>query len=172
MTFRGVRRHRVAATGFTLVEAVVSILLVSLLLAGAMKSTSAAMLTRYQSALRVSAIDLACALLAEVVELQYAEPIASPAFGIESGEVAATKSTFDDVDDFHLWTESPPTDRGGAALAGAAGFTRSVAVAWVQPANPDTESVAETGLKRITVTVTHAGGWSVKAVGYRALTDG
>ncbi len=51
--------------------------------------------------------------------------------GPDSGETAADKTTFDDLDDFNGWTESPPQDPTMQSLTALTGYTRSVTVSYV-----------------------------------------
>ena len=55
----------------------------------------------------------------------------SATLGIDSGESAADKTTFDDIDDFNGWTENPPKDPMMQSLANFSGYSRSVTVRYV-----------------------------------------
>lgn len=58
--------------------------------------------------------------------------IKSPsAIGDDNGESAGDKTTFDDIDDFHGWTESPPKDPLGQPKTEFAQYTSSVTVIYV-----------------------------------------
>lgn len=100
---------------------------------------------------------LAEGLLNEVTSLAYADPSGAVAMGLDSGEIASDKSTFDDVDDFDNWTESPPRSPGGVAIGGMTKWTRSVRVFRAQTNSPESNSASESGLKRIEVTVLFSG---------------
>ena len=71
------------------------------------------------------------------------------------------------MDDYNGWTESPPATRAGVAMAGYAGWTRSVVVAYVDPSALVVSATATT-IKRVTVTVTAPGGKAYALVGFRA----
>src|SRR5206468_12187441 len=85
--------------------------------------------------------------------------------GAELGE---TRVTFNDVDDYNGLSESPPQTANGTTIAGYTGWTRSVQVAWANPSNPSASSLIETGLKRITITVTAATGRKYVVSGLRS----
>jgi type II secretory pathway pseudopilin PulG len=147
------QKPRRSKHGLTLVEAVMSCLVVSLLLVAALRAASAASLYQYKTADRARARFLAGQLMTDIMSLSYEDPLVTPLFGLEAGELSTSKGTFDDVDDFNGWTESPPQDRDGNAASELTGWQRSVAVAWVSSANLSTVSATETGVKRVTVTV-------------------
>jgi MSHA pilin protein MshD len=144
--------HRTCAA-FTLVEAVMACLVVSILLVSAMRAAGVASVYQYSIANRARARLLATQLLADISSTSYEEPSGTVLFGTESGETSSSKANYDDVDDFNGWTESPPQDRDGNAMAELTGWQRSVAVVWVNSTSPTTVSATETGIKRITVTV-------------------
>jgi MSHA pilin protein MshD len=150
---RCVRTTSSRCRGLTLVEAVMACLVVSILMVSAMRA--AGMVARYQFATsdRARARFLAGQMMTDVLSYPYQDPLVTPVFGIETGEVATNKTTFDDVDDFNGWNESPPQDRDGNAMTELAGWKRYVSVAWVTSANVSTVSATETGIKRVTVTV-------------------
>lgn len=76
-----------------------------------------------------TALDLAQDLMTEILSQAFEDPqAAAGSFGKEAGET--TRATFDDVDDYHNWSESPPTTRNATPLTGPdySRFTRSVRV--------------------------------------------
>jgi MSHA pilin protein MshD len=138
--------------GFTLLEATVSLVIVSTMLISSLTTVGAFARARNTRQDQSRAMLLAQQLMAEIVQYPYADPSGtSVTLGPDVGE---TRSTFNDVDDFNGFSETTLTSRAGAALTGFGGWRRSVAVAWVDPANPSSVSFTDKGLKRITVTVT------------------
>jgi type II secretory pathway pseudopilin PulG len=153
--------------GFTLVEAAIATLIVGGMLVAALQAAGAAVLTQQRAAVRTTARSLADGMLAEVLRLPYADRDL-PVFGREAAEQGGVKTSCDDVDDFHGWTESPPQDLAGNALAELSGWERRVKVEWVQSSDASTASFTDTGLKRITVTILHRGDAVATAVGLRS----
>ena len=144
-------RHQAAA--FTVVEAVCCVIIVAVMLVAAMNAIAASAKARSIQRRQALSSALGKQLLGEIMQSRYQDPNQTTVLlGPELGET--TRSQYNDVDDYNGWIESPPQDRNGKALPGLAGWTRSVAVAWVTPANPANTSALESGLKRITVTVT------------------
>ncbi len=91
--------------------------------------------------------------------------------GTETGEGTSTRSDFDDVDDYHSWSASPPQSKDGTDLPDYDGWTRSVTVEWVNVNSPGgTAANSETGAKRITVTVTDPRGAETTIVSVRSNT--
>lgn len=77
---------------------------------------------------------------------------ASATLGPEGGE---TRTTYDDVDDFHGLNETPPKDSQGVDMSGSTGFGQQVSVCYVASTALDTCLGSGTSnYKRITVTVT------------------
>ena len=60
--------------------------------------------------------------------------------GVDGGETSADKTTFDDIDDFNGWKESPPRDPMMRVIPGFDAFSSSVAVRYV-----NTATLAPTG---------------------------
>lgn len=139
--------------GFTLVEAIMSMLVVSVLLVAAMRATTASALMQYKNSERALAGILADSLINDVLALSYADPTPPAGFGPEAGESTSSKAGWDDVDDFDGWSESPPQDRNGATMPGLKGWKRTVSVQRVLAGDPSQPAGSETGVKRITVTV-------------------
>jgi MSHA pilin protein MshD len=151
--------------GLTLVEAMVAMTIVSVLLVAAMRAVGGAGLNQYKNAERVTAAMLADGLMAEILSKSYADPNQTPSFGVESGETS--RSLYDDVDDYNGYAEtSSPKDSAGTTVAGST-WARSVVVDRVVAATPSTVSATETGVKRITITVTNRGRTVLQRVALR-----
>lgn len=157
--------------GFSLVEVAISVLLVGGLFIVAMNMAGASQVTQTRYAEREQALLLAEALLSEAMQLPYEDADETGLlFGPEVGEDDGTRQNFDDVDDYDGWTATPPIDSNGVAVAGADRFTRSVEVVWADVDTPKAMSATESGIKRVTVTVTIGGKTLAELVGYRSST--
>lgn len=140
---------------------IVSAMLVSALMA---TTTTARLQTTTSS--RELALALAHELAHEIMQAEYEEPEYDLAvnFGLEPGDDAppGTRTKYDDVDDYNGWISSPPANRSGAALSAGAEYERRVKVRFVDPNDVTgaghTDLAADTGLKRIVVTVTGPSG--------------
>jgi type II secretory pathway pseudopilin PulG len=167
---RNRRPHRLRIRrGFSLAECVFSLLLTSVVIVGALNAVSATHRTRTQVQTQRQATELARQLLTEIMQCYYVDPGSSPVFGPETDESTGNRSLFDDVDDYANWSESPPRDKNGTALSGFTGWSRAATVVWVTPATPDRHGVGtDTGLKRITVTVTDPSSKATTLYGFRS----
>ncbi len=146
--------------GLTLLEVVMSTLLVSLVLLSALNCVGAVVRSRTSISDQLKAQMLGEQLLSEILPTAYKDEGGLPLFGPELGEPATNvgpRSGYDDVDDFHLWNHGPPVTRTGATLPNLSGWGRSVTVEWVARANPASTSLTDQGVKRITVTVSRHG---------------
>lgn len=142
-------RHSAA---FSLIEAVMAMLIVSIMFTAALNTLSGARLAQERVAERSRGLQLAQAKLTEIMALPYEEPVQAVMFGPESGE-GTPRFPFDDVDDFHNWSESPVRDRQGQVVPGLENGRRTVTVTFVDPDNQLAVSSTETGVKCVTVTV-------------------
>jgi MSHA pilin protein MshD len=143
--------------GFTLVEAVISTVIVSVMLVAALSTVGASRLIQQKVSLNGRGRLLAESLLAEIVQQAYEDPDETVLFGPESGEATNSRSDFDDVDDYHNWSQSPPKDKSGSAILESGGWTRTVTVDWVDATDPALVETSETNVKRVTVNVFHEG---------------
>jgi prepilin-type N-terminal cleavage/methylation domain-containing protein len=139
--------------GFTLVEAMMSILIVGVMFVAALQTLGSSRLSQATIANQRRGYELAQQLLAEMIALPYKEPAGGTTNGPDTGEVNGKRSLFDDIDDYHAWTEQPPALKDGTALTNLADWSRRVTVTWVDPASIDTTRGTESGMKRITVSV-------------------
>ncbi len=142
-------------SGLSLLEAVVSTVLVGVLLIAALRTVGASVFMQCQSAERAAGQMLADGLMAEILAKCYKSPGASPIFGRESGESSASKANYNDVDDYQGWSESPPQFADGSTMPDLADWQRSVGVDWIDSSDLSRTQWWDTGAKRITVTVRH-----------------
>lgn len=147
--------------GLTLTEVVVSSVFVGMLIVAALNVTEIVLRMRLDAAEQNDAHLLAEELMTEILQAYYKDP------GAGSGG-SGTRADFDDLDDYHGWSASPPQQKDGTPVPNAAGWRRSVAVDWVQPTDPNATSGSDFGLKRITVTVTGPTGRVWTLTGLRA----
>jgi hypothetical protein len=164
------RRRRLA---LTIVEAVVSIVIVGTMLVAALNAVGAGVTGRYKMLWRVQGQQLARALMAEILSLPYQDPnVPTVALGCETGETSTNRATFDDVDDFNGYQQTPPQALDDSALTSESTWSWGVTVEWVNPASPGGTAVfTESKAKRITVTVSRNQAPVATLVGLRANVD-
>jgi MSHA pilin protein MshD len=151
-------RTRASRRGFTLVEVLLTILVIGVGLTASMRAMPVLIQVSRATHEQLIAQQLATDMLAEISMLPYEEPDSTPAFGPESGERTTVRADFDDIDDYDGWAKSPPIRKDGVQEPNSIGFTRSVTVQNVLATN-FTSVVSDGGsdAKRITITVTLAG---------------
>ena len=145
--------------GFSLLEVVISTLIVGVVLVVALNALGQATLGRLLNAHRGRALQLADDLMSEILETDYEDPAeATVGIGPEASEVSASnRSAFDDVDDYHGWNVSPPQDKLGVAIPDLTDWERSVDVAYVNPVDLTSTLGSDGGIKRVIVTVRFKG---------------
>jgi type II secretory pathway pseudopilin PulG len=146
-----IRNRACCSSGFTLVEAAISTVIVAVMFVAALNTVGAARVAQHKASLVGRGRMFAESLMAEICLQSYQEPGATWVFGREAGESDTIRTAYDDVDDYHGWTESPPTAKDGTALPNSADWRRAVTVEWVNALDPTQVSGTETGAKRITV---------------------
>ncbi|QDT69051.1 hypothetical protein MalM25_19770 [Planctomycetes bacterium MalM25] len=151
-------------SGVTLIEVAVSTALVGFVLVAALETLGGAMRMTRQTRDGVDANTLAETLMAEVIALPYSDPEgAASALGLEADEVVSSsdRSTYDDVDDFHGWLQSPPEDRDGTPIPGYTGWSRKVEISYLHAEPVGSKLGASTrdlGLKQVRITVVNPQG--------------
>lgn len=163
--------------GLTLMEVVISSLLVGTVLVTSLSSTASWRRFQLQTSQQETSRRLAEELISEITSTAFIDPRQSTpvALGREAGELTTSRSNWNDVDDYHGMTETTLRDKSGSAIGAAAGYTRSVAVS---PAVPmelppgyEVSSELNSPLRRIVVTVTSPSGQTAIASGLRSNVD-
>jgi MSHA pilin protein MshD len=152
--------------GFTMVETVICVVIVAVMLVAALEMIGTAARLRGTQTDQSRAAALARELLAEIMQYSYVDPELPTV--LLGPELAETRGTFDDVDDYNGLTESPPQKPDGTPLPGFTGWTRSTIIEYADPTNPSATSITDTGLKRISIKVTTPTGRSSKLTALRS----
>ncbi|HYB65898.1 MAG TPA: type II secretion system protein [Steroidobacteraceae bacterium] len=139
--------------GFTLIELVVSIVVLSIAVAGVVAALSAISVRSADELVSEQANAIASAYLNEVLQ----KP-----FGANDGQVA--RANLDVVDDYAGLSNAGVRDQTGAVVPGLGQFTVAVSVT---PAALGLVPAAEA--REVDVTVTHPSGVSVVLSGFRTL---
>lgn len=140
--------------GLTLVEAMISIVVVAIMMTSAVGMLGSTVRTRKVQMGLMQAPALAAELMSEIMAVRYYDPDDTTNWGRELGESTATREAFDDLDDYDGYTSSPPKDKRGLVIPGCSGWTESVTVRKASLSDPMVTSGSATGLRRITVTIT------------------
>ncbi len=151
-------RPRPRVQGFTLIEALVFIVVVSVALVAVMQIYGQALVNSVDPIVRVKAVELARATLDDIVSRRFDENSPTggvPACGTGSAPAClgiAPEADQDDVGDYHGWTSSPD-----------AGYALAVTVV---AAGTDLGLAAEQA-RKITVTVTMPDGHTLALAAYK-----
>jgi MSHA pilin protein MshD len=148
-------RRRSSWAAFTLVEAVVSMLVVGVMMVAVLGTVGASSRGLQSMQERGKGALLARQLMSEIMVQYYEEPLDTVIFGKESGESGSSRAGYDDVDDYNGWSASPPQNKDGTVIPNLDGWARRVAVEWAVSADLAQKAASDTGIKRITVTVTY-----------------
>lgn len=151
---RHIKRSR-NIQGFTLIELIVAMVVISVALVGVMSVINYTTLHSADPVLRHQAIAIAEAYMEEISLKNYSDPDVD-------GE--ASRALYDDVDDYNGLTDNGARDQNGNAIAGLGNYTVGVTV---QNSNYGPGGSLVAGLK-IDVTVTDPAGESLTLTGFRA----
>ncbi|MGI9470461.1 MAG: type IV pilus modification PilV family protein [Rubripirellula sp.] len=139
--------------GLSLIEVVISIVLVASVLLVSLAASANLMRNSHERRDTNQGQQLATQFLDEVTAMAFRD-LSEPTFGLESGELLSDRTTFDDVDDYANYQQSPPTHRDGTAISSYEGWTISVGVVAADIDNDGISTSAATNdspLRRVTV---------------------
>ena len=148
--------------GVTLVELVVSIVVISVGVAGILAVITRTTSSSADPVVLHQAIAVGEAYLEEILPKDFADPD-QPETGGPGGEAGETRPTFDDVSDYHGLTDVGARDQTGAAIAGLGAYTVNVTVA----TDGGLPGIGAVNAKRIDVTVSGPFGSPVTISSFR-----
>lgn len=153
---RSHRPQRPGRRAFTLVEASLSVLVLSLIVVASLEAAGAGVRALSSLRDREFADRLADSLLSEIIARPYATPTDTTGLLATLGN-AFDRANFLSVASYAAFTESPPRSRDGTTTLASAAWSRAVSLSFVSPTDPTLASVTDAGLVRITVTVSKDG---------------
>lgn len=158
------------AHGFTLVETIVTLLVMSVAVLGVMFSVSFAAKNQAAAGSRSASLTLAQAYFEEIAALRFDEntpvggvpacaPTTTPCSLATAFNDGESRELYDDVDDFDGLDESPPRDARGESRSGYDGFRVQASVRYLTLAEVGALGVdLTTDAKVVTLSVTPPGG--------------
>ncbi len=152
MTFG--RRHH--PCGFSLVEVVVSMAILSVLLIATIDTVGATARSQKLHADQTRAHLLAQDLMDEILQQHFEEPEEVVVFGPEASETGGGRAAFDDIDDYDGWNAEPQS-KDGTPFPGLDGWVCSVTVEFANPDALNAAGSSSQGVKRIAVRVVRDG---------------
>lgn len=146
--------------GFILIEASISYIVLSLALIALVPLFILSLRANKASEKVAVATHLSQELLEEVRLHRWDQATPAPAvhiaaggvLGLDAGENGADKRTFNDIDDFNGWSESPPQDPVMRPLPAFSTYSRAVTVRYLDASFAP--SASQTDLKQVTVCTT------------------
>lgn len=148
--------------GVTLIELVVSIVVISVGVAGILAVITRTTSSSADPVVMHQAIAVAEAYLEEILPKDFADPD-QPETGGPGGEPGETRPTFDDVSDYHGLADAVARDQTDTAIAGLGAYTVSVTVA----NDASLPGIGAVNAKLIAVTVTGPFGGPVTVSSFR-----
>jgi len=147
-----VHARRWQRCGLSLAESVMALLIIAIMLTAALQTVGAYGAAQLRAMTSSRGQHLAQSMLSEILVKKYRDPDGSNVFGPETGERnGASRSGFDDVDDYADFSASPPTYQDGSVIPDSEGWRITVSVSWVSPSDPETVVPDDQGVKRIEV---------------------
>lgn len=150
MIFSRLRENR----GFTLIELVISIVVVSIALGGVLMAINYTVTHSADPMLQHQAVAIAESYLEEILLKPFTDPD-----GIDEGN---NRALFDDVGDYGGLNDNGARDQTGTPIAGLENYTVDVAVVGT-PLN----DIGAANSVQITVTVSHPIGFNMSLSGFR-----
>jgi MSHA pilin protein MshD len=140
--------------GFTLIELIVFMVVVSVALGGVLMVVSYTAQHSVDPMLQHQAAAIAESYLEEVLLKPFSDPDGA------DGETA--RSLLDDVDDYNGWHDSGARDQNGTAISGLEDYTVAVTVVGTA-----LNGIGAGDCKKVTVVVSHPSGVSLSLSAYR-----
>jgi len=154
--------------GISLVEVAIASLLVGVSLVASLETVGTVYRTQRLNASRLTSSSLAMELMSEILAMPYEDPeTSSLLIGRETGESAANRAEFDDVDDYDNYNSLGTKSKSGVAVPGLSSWRRQVDVTWIDSLT-GLVGILDTDLKKIVVTVTSPEGVTSTLTAYRS----
>lgn len=154
-----------AQRGITLIELVVSILIVSLGVAGILVVITQATRSSADPMVTDQAVAIAEAYLEEILLKDFSDPDQPESGGPEGGE---SRPTYDDVNDYNGLSDAGARDQNNNPIAGLGQYNVSVSVASAADLGPAGGQTPAADTLRVIVQVGAPNGVNISLSGYRS----
>ena len=148
------RSRHVDQSGFTLIEIITTIVIISIAATAILSVFSGTIRSSANPMIQQQAISIAEAYMEEIVLKPFNDP--------DGTEVGESRSTFDDVDDYNGLTDAGARDQNNSLIPSLGNFTVTVSVA-----NSSLNGIGAADALLITVNVAHSILGSIELTGYR-----
>ncbi len=145
-------RHSTSQQGASLVELVITIVIISIALIGILGVVNLSVKHSADPVVQQQAIAIAESYLEEILLLPVTDPD-----GSNTGE---TRATFDNVEDYDGLNDIGATDQNGNTISGLENYTITVSVS--------DQIISAVSMKAVTVSVVRAGTDTISLSGYKA----
>jgi MSHA pilin protein MshD len=150
------------ASGFTLVEMIIAIVIISVGLAGVLTAFNITVKSSADPMIRKQMLSIAEEMMEEILLKPFAsQPGASASGATICGTAVAVRATFDDVSDYATYQTNGICDIDGGAVSGLETYNLTVKI---EPSSLDV--ISASNAKKVTVEVRH-GGDTFSLVGWR-----
>jgi len=152
------------ATGFTLVEMIIAIVIIGIGLAGVLTAFNTTVKSSADPLIHKQMLAAAEEMMEEILLKPFVDPEGdtAPTNTAISCGVAASRTAFDDVSDYHNYETTGICDIDGTTVAGLGGYNLKVTI----DAAASLETLSGGAVKKVTIAVTH-GGETISLVGWR-----
>jgi MSHA pilin protein MshD len=155
---------RTRQIGATLVELIISIVIITVAVLGVLVVMQHTSLRSADPMVRHQGVAIAEAYLEEILSKAFSEPSGPPETG--AAEPGETRANYDDVRDYLSLPDTVVRDQNGNAINGLEAYNVSVAIAGKSLGPAGAAATAANALL-VTVTVTHPSGFNSIISGYR-----
>lgn len=154
------RHSKLPRHGWSMIETTSAIIIVSILLVGSLQTVAQSLQFRITQEEGFIADCLAESLFIELSTLSFVDPIENTTqLGREPSEISfTTRSTWDDIDDYHLLSENTLCYRDGVTIPNTSGWRRSVTVFISNPTTLADDSNLSIPLRRIAIVLVSPSG--------------
>lgn len=159
---RAFERARVRQRGFSLVEVVVSIVVLS----GGLSLILLPMITATRGSADPIVTKQSLAVAESLMDEILAKDFANPSGGFTGAATQANRPLFDDVSDYNGYSQTGVQTLDGVSISGLSAYSVSVTVATA--GSPTIGIATAADVKIISVSVSAPGGQSASLTGYRA----
>lgn len=147
--------------GFTLIEIIFFIVVVSLGMTGILMVMNTTVKSSADPMVSKQTLAIAESMLEEILQKGFVDPD-----GTNAGETG--RANWDNVADYNGYTTTGIVDPQGNAMPGLAAYSLTPAVAVAAATAADNAALAAIGALKVTVSVTGPSGTIITLVGYRA----